>query len=346
MRSIFKVLSEVKTQAKASETEADIETEIGATSATQSVDSSALAEPLQQMVQNSLDLLRLVNIAYPSETEERTEGIDDSTFLLPPGSIDHSEENSDDEDDGDDSGDDSDDDLVKTSLSKKRNRYAKKRTVLADESSRKKKKISHLSSSGKLLEKACHVKEFSRTWLLLFSLPMSKKQRRLALKHLPVHVTPFLLQPLLLADYLISTVHSGGGVVGILALESLFQIIVQHNLDYPHFFEALYRMCNADVFSAKYRAKFTTLLHTSLKSTNLPAYTVAAFIKRLARLAIKIPGPSASFCLAQGVLLLRTHPQCHKLIHNADKAVAEGALRCTVHCCSLSVPYLFIIQTI
>ena len=244
------------------------------------------------------------------------------------------------------SGDDSDDDNVKTNLPKKRNRFAKKRTLLADENSRKKKKIAHLSNSEKLLEKACHVKEFSRTWLLLFSLSMSKKQRRLALKHLPTHVTPFLPQPLLLADYLIQTVHSGGGVVGILALESLFQIIVQHNLDYPHFFEALYRMCNADVFSAKYRSKFTTLLHTSLKSTNLPAYTGAAFIKRLTNLAIKIPGPSASFCLAQAVLLLRTHPQCHKLIHNTDKAVSEGVLNEILHLCGLFCSFslhLFII---
>lgn len=332
MRSIFKVLTEVKTEVKATEVEKEAAKEDAEpVKQSQSIDSSPLSEPQQQIVQNALDLLRLVNIAYPTETEERTEVIDITTFLLPPESIDHSEENSDDDEvDEDDSDDDSDDEKVKTSLLKKRNRFAKKRTSLADETRHKKKKLAHLSSSEKLVEKACHVKEFSRTWLLLFSLPMSKKQRRLALKHLPTHVTPFLVQPLLLADFLIQTVHSGGGVVGILALESLFQIIVQHNLDYPHFFEALYRMCNADVFSAKYRAKFTTLLHTSLKSTNLPAYTVAAFIKRLINLAIKIPGPSASFCLAQGVTLLRNHPQCHKLIHNTDMAVSEGEWKCFV----------------
>jgi U3 small nucleolar RNA-associated protein 19 len=313
MRSIGKVLAEVKAQVKSVE-------EDGGSSG-----SGPLAEQLQQIMQNSLDMLRLINIAYPSETEEKTDAVDVSSFLLPPGSIDSSGEVSDDEDAGGDSDDDDDDDDddVKVSLAKKRSRYSQKRTQLADESKRKKKKVSHLSASGKLLEKTCHVKEFSRTWLLLFSLPMSKKQRRLALKHLPSHVTPFLLQPLLLADYLIETVGAEGGVVGILALESLFQIIVLHNLDYPHFFEALYRMCSAEVFSAKYRSKFTTLLHTSLKSTNLPAYTVAAFIKRLSTLAIKIPGPSASFCLAQGVLLLRDHPQCHKLIHNSTQAGSQ-----------------------
>jgi U3 small nucleolar RNA-associated protein 19 len=317
MRSIFKLLSEVKAQVKESSESA----------AAGRGAEGVVPEHLQHVIQNALDMLRLVNIAYPTEDEDKTEDIDASTFLLPPSSIDHSEENSDDEDGDSDS--DSDDDRVKSSVPKKRARYAKKRTLLADESQRKKKKMVNLTSTEKLLEKACHVKEFSRTWLLLFSLPMSKQQRRLALKHLPAHVTPFLLHPVMLADYLVKTVRSGG-VVGILALESLFQIIVLHNLDYPRFFEALYRMCSAEVFSAKHRSKFTTLLHTSLQSTNLPAYTVAAFIKRLAGLAIKIPGPSASFCLAQAVTLLRQHPQCLKLIHNTtDKAaVSEGRCVC------------------
>lgn len=317
MRTIGKILSEAKREvqsvAKASSEEKD----------STSPDTSDIAESLQQTIQNSLDMLRLINISYPTETAEKTEVIDSSTFLLPPSSIDNSEENSDDEDVDDDS-DDEDDDNVKSNLTKKRSRYAKKRTELADEAPRKKKKIAHLSASGKLLEKACHLKEFSKTWLLLFSLPMDKKQRRLALKHLPEHVIPHLQQPVMLADYLLKTVDAGG-VAGILALESLFQIILQHNLDYPNFFEALYRMCNAEIFSAKYRSKFTSLLHTSLKSTNLPAYTVAAFIKRLTSLAVKVPGPSASYCLAQSVLLLRDHPQCHKLIHNTDKLVTEDS---------------------
>lgn len=332
MRSVSKQLSEVKKEVRAAEGGVD-DRDINA-SANQSI-----AEPLQQVIQNSLDLLRLINIAYPSDSEDKTEVIDSSTFLLPPSSIDHSEENSDDENDGGDSDSDDEGDL-KPSLVGKRGRYSKKRTQLADETlpqpQRKKKKVAQLSASGRLLERACHLKEFSRAWLLLFSLPMSTKQRRLALKHLPAHVTPYLVQPVMLADYLLQTVDQGG-VAGILALESLFQIIVLHNLDYPRFFEALYRMCNTEVFSAKYRSKFTTLLHTSLKSTNLPAYTVAAFIKRLTSLAIKIPGPSAAFCLAQSVVLLTNHPQCQKLIHNTDKAGEGGVYDAEVNdtsCCN------------
>lgn len=296
------------------------------TESSQSAEGPAvLSEDQLAVVQNALDMLRLVNIAYPTDEADRTDSIDPSTFLLPPSSIESSAEDmSDDEEVSDDGDDDGDEEAPKSSqLAKKRGRYAKKRTLLADEGPRKKKRRANMARAEKLLDRGCHVKEFGRVWLLLFSLPLNKSQRRLALKHLPQHVIPHLEQPLLLADYLIRTVSSGG-VGGVLALESLFQIIVQHNLDYPRFFDALYRMCNADVFAAKYRAKFTTLLHTSLKSTNLPAYTVAAFVKRLVTLAIKVPGPSASFCLAQSITLLRAHPQCLKLIHNSDKDLAGG----------------------
>ena len=284
-----------------------------------------IPDSIQQCIQNGLDLMRLINISYPAESGETSENIDVTTFLLPPNSIDSSENMSDDEDGIDDS-DDSDDDVVKSALPKRKLKTSRKRTQLADEESRKKKKISQLSRTEKLLEKSCHLKEFSKTWLLLLSLPLTKQQCRVALKHLPEFVTPYLLQPIMLADYLMKTVCSDGGVIGILALESLFQLILSHNLDYPNFFEALYRMCNVDVLSAKYRSKFTTLLHKSLKSTNLPAYTVAAFVKRLCNLAIRVPGPSASFCLAQCVALLRNHPQCHKLIHNADEALSKGKM--------------------
>jgi hypothetical protein len=126
MRTIGKILSEAKREvqsvAKASSEEKD----------STSPDTSDIAESLQQTIQNSLDMLRLINISYPTETAEKTEVIDSSTFLLPPSSIDNSEENSDDEDVDDDS-DDEDDDNVKSNLTKKRSRYAKKRTQLADE---------------------------------------------------------------------------------------------------------------------------------------------------------------------------------------------------------------------
>lgn len=126
-----------------------------------------------------------------------------------------------------------------------------------------------------------------------------------------------LPKPLLLADYLTKS-YEYGGVVAVLALESLFQLIVKFNLDYPEFFTSLYRLCTVDVFTAKYRPTFLKLLSSSLKSTNLPVYIVAAFIKRLSLLSLQIPSPAALYCVTQSIWLLRKHPQALVLIHKED----------------------------
>eukprot|EP01042_Synura_sphagnicola_P001938 gene1938-2289_t len=161
----------------------------------------------------------------------------------------------------------------------------------------------------------CYKRRFTKAWLLFLALSAhSVAQHKLILKHLSEYVMPAISRPILLADYLTSC-YNKGGVLAVLALESLFVLIVHHNLDYPHYFESLYRLCTLTVFSAKYRTKFMTLLSHSLQSVNLTSYTVAAFIKRLLRVAIHAPSTSALFCLAQVTWLLRQHPQCHVLIH-------------------------------
>jgi U3 small nucleolar RNA-associated protein 19 len=124
---------------------------------------------------------------------------------------------------------------------------------------------------------------------------------------------------LLLSDYL-TRCYERGGVIAVLALESLFQLIVKFNLDYPDFFVSLYRMCTPEVFSAKYRTKFLRLLTLSLQSTNLSAHVVAAFVKRFAHLSLNTPSPCALFCVAQITTLLRRHPQCIQLIHRSGTA--------------------------
>jgi U3 small nucleolar RNA-associated protein 19 len=68
-----------------------------------------------------------------------------------------------------------------------------------------------------------------------------------------------------------------------------------------------------------------SLLSASLKSTNLQGYAVAAFIKRLMRLALVVPSPSALFCIAQVTWLLRNHPHCIGLLHNEAGAAAKVA---------------------
>ena len=65
------------------------------------------------------------------------------------------------------------------------------------------------------------------------------------------------------------------------------------------------------------------LLSVCLKSTNLPSYTVASFIKRLARLSLVVPANGTVFCVAQITWLLREHPDCLVLIHRKSTVLPD-----------------------
>jgi hypothetical protein len=178
----------------------------------------------------------------------------------------------------------------------------------------KKKHFDKMSRMEQMKTASAHVKVFSKAWLTLLSMPMNSDQHLLVLEHLPQHVTTNLDNPLLLADYLTRS-YNHGGAVSIIALESLFHLIVNHNLDYPDFFPSLYRLCKIELFYLPTGEKLMRLLNMCLKSSNLQAYVVAAFIKRLMMIAVNALPHVGLYCVAQSIWLLRNHPQTQVLIH-------------------------------
>jgi U3 small nucleolar RNA-associated protein 19 len=256
----------------------------------------------ESIIKNSLDILRMINI--PENDDE----INKDDFLVDGNAIDDFD---DDNFDNDSNDDDSDVEEQETKMKKKKRGMP----IKVEE---KKKKQKKLSRTEQLTHWQSYKKIFSKAWLTLLSMPLALDQHKLVLKHLPEYVMTNLENPLLLSDYLSSS-YDKGDILSVLALESLFQLIVKYNLDYPNFFKSLHKLCTVEVFSAKYRSKFIKLLSASLQSTNIPAYLVASFIKRLSFLALHTPSPSCSYCVAQITWLLQKHPQCLSLLHRIVK---------------------------
>jgi len=297
------------------------------TSSSSSSSSSASATNSDDvLVKNCLDLLRFIAVPTDEGSLRKREG-----FLVDPSGGGGDDGLGGDGDSSGDEDEDNDGNAVARLAPGKAGRGMKR--VLdapadAAAAAAAAKKPRRLSRPEQLVHLPSHRRAFAKAWLALLALPLSPAQHKIALKHLPDHVIGELPQPLLLADYLTQS-YEQGGVVAVLALESLFALIVKHNLDYPKFFASLYRLCTCEVLSAKYRGKFMKLLTMSLRSANMPAYLVAAFAKRLAGLALRVPGPSALYCVAQVTWLLRHHPECSVLVHrlqrHVDGAAAAGS---------------------
>eukprot|EP00198_Chlamydomonas_reinhardtii_P010868 XP_001700205.1 predicted protein [Chlamydomonas reinhardtii] len=165
---------------------------------------------------------------------------------------------------------------------------------------------------------------YSDAWLALLALPLPSDVLRKALVRLPGSVIPHMLGPQLLADFLTHCLNRGG-LTGMLALNGLFLLVTRHGLEYPQFFARLYQLLVPEAFASRNRAQFFRLADLFLSSSLVPAYTVAAFVKRFARLALAAPPPGAMVAIAFIHNLVRRHPALAVMLHNPQAAAAaEG----------------------
>ena len=156
-------------------------------------------------------------------------------------------------------------------------------------------------------------KALSDAWFTLLSIRHTVPVYKLLLSHVDTHIIPRVSSPLLLADFLTDS-FSIGGVVALLSLSSLFTLMSRFGLDYPHFYHRLYALCTPQVTQSKYRHRFFRLLGVFLGSAYLPRAYVAAFVKRLSRVALLGGVDSGVVLLAIVFNLVRRHRGVRELV--------------------------------
>lgn len=109
-----------------------------------------------------------------------------------------------------------------------------------------------------------------------------------------------------------------GGLVSILALNGVFTLIHEYNLDYPLFYPKLYALFDKNILHVKYRSRFFRLSELFLSSSYIPSYLVGAFIKRMARIALTSPPSGIVMILPFIFNLFRLHPSCICMIHRSE----------------------------
>lgn len=169
--------------------------------------------------------------------------------------------------------------------------------------------------AGFTFEQATAKRNLNKMWnciMLWEHTPATHKQLLIVLLE---RVLPHLDKPLLMTDFLMDSLDIGGPV-SLLALQGIFTMIQVHNLDYPNIFAKLYSMFEPEIFHTKFKARLFYLSDMFLSSTHLPESLVAAFAKRLARLALVAPSEDIIvICMFIGNLILR-HPGLKSLLNH------------------------------
>ncbi|KAG8928099.1 hypothetical protein FRC02_007367 [Tulasnella sp. 418] len=175
--------------------------------------------------------------------------------------------------------------------------------------------VANLSIHQSLHSLLSHRQQFTACWLsLLPHIASSSTLSSRALGVLHRGVLPHLINPVRLMDWIGGCVDFGGSI-GLLALNALFTLIRDHNLDYPDFYTRLYAFLDRNVLHLKHRARFFRLTELFLSSTHLPSTLLASFVKRLSRLSLSAPPAAIVMIIPFVYNILKRHPSLMVMIH-------------------------------
>lgn len=156
-------------------------------------------------------------------------------------------------------------------------------------------------------------KNLNKVWACIMQWEFKDKIHKQLLVTLLEKVLSHLDKPILLTDFLMDSLDVGGPV-SLLALQGVFTLIQQHNLTYPKLYEKLYSMFEPEIFHTKYKSRLFYLADIFLSSSHLPENLVAAFAKRLARLALVAPCQDVTVIIYFIGNLIVRHPGLKRLI--------------------------------
>ncbi|XP_034823962.1 nucleolar complex protein 4 homolog B [Maniola hyperantus] len=155
----------------------------------------------------------------------------------------------------------------------------------------------------------------NRCWTFACLWPLCEDSRthRRALLLLVERLMPLLNKPHLATDMLCDSLDAGGPI-SMLALQGVLELVRRHNIEYPDLYDRLYAMFEPEMFATRYKKRLVHLADIFLSSTHLPESLVAAFAKRLSRLALVASPEDAGALLQLVANLLLRHPALKRMI--------------------------------
>lgn len=161
--------------------------------------------------------------------------------------------------------------------------------------------------------------QFQKSVIAMLSYPLLQEQYKSVLMILHKRIIPYMSQPQSLMDFLTDCYDlTDDLIVPILALNSLYELMKNYNLEYPDFYSKLYSLLTPELLYTKYRSRFFRLCDLFLSSTHLSANLVASFIKKLARISLTASASGVVIIIPFIYNLLKRHPTCMIMLHKED----------------------------
>jgi len=140
------------------------------------------------------------------------------------------------------------------------------------------------------------------------------------------HALPIISNPLLLSQFFLSALDSACKKTATTALVPLVNLMVSGGLgDIPELFPKLYSLLSADTLPEAPRSQLFPLLSAMLESSIIPQQWIAAFVKRLARVAVLSTDHSVSLWAVTAVYSLaqKNAQACRSLFHTDSNTLAS-----------------------
>lgn len=176
-------------------------------------------------------------------------------------------------------------------------------------------------------------KVYQDCWVLIFQrsdrIDLSQDMIKMILKHLPEAVLPYLTNPFVIADTLLSSFYIIDDVeCNVLSLISLFYIATSGNISveesnlyeakgfYSRLYDVTTKLLHVECMANGFHGKILQLIRECVSSGMIPGIYAIKFVKKLVQLACLAPSHLAISLLALAYSLFHRHiDSCRPLVH-------------------------------
>lgn len=157
-----------------------------------------------------------------------------------------------------------------------------------------------------------------KLWIAVLSSTLHDSDIKTYLKAIPKFGFAQVAEPLLFSDFFLKS-YDMGGSLAVLALNGLFILSTQYNLESKLYYTKLYVLLRRRMEEGKnMKPGFLRLVELSLSSHLLASTLVASFVKLFMKETLRTTRNQAMWNVAFALKCLKTHPALVKMLHNEN----------------------------